>query len=496
MAKKITEWEKAKKDLFESKRNIFLTGPAGVGKTFLLKEYMEEEKKNGKNILVCAPTGTAAVNILGETVHSLFGIPVPCYGITISKTPAAKIKILAMADIIIVDEISMARCDVFSYMIRVLKKAEKVKGKKIRLIVSGDFSQLPPVVPKTEEKLLKKFGYHKSGYPFTTKEWEKCSFKVICLTEIKRQDDTSEFVKYLNKVRNCEKECLEYFEQFVQEDYSCSQDEILLCGTNSEAEKRNKEYLDALEGNMVAYQSEKKGRNTSGIIDDIILLKENCRVMFTVNDVIYNRYQNGTLGYITMLQPDKVFVRTDEGKLITVKPHDTKIYSYKVSGNALEKKEIGSIKQIPLKVAAAITIHKSQGKTFDKVILSPDIFASGQLYVALSRVRTPEGLILTDYIRKEHLKQDPLVEEFYKNGYKYEVPKKETKEKKTVKSTTSTTKKAGTTKKTTSKVSSAKKKSTKTAVKKKETKTIPKKKTPLKKTSISKKKTIKQKKGK
>lgn len=478
MAKRKTEWEKAKKDLFESKRNIFLTGPAGVGKTYLLKEYMEEEKKNGKNILVCAPTGTAAVNILGETVHSLFGIPVPCYGITISKTPAAKIKILAMSDIIIVDEISMARCDVFSYMIRVLKKVEKIKGKKIRLIVSGDFSQLPPVVPKTEEKLLKKFGYHKSGYPFTTKEWEKCSFKVICLTEIKRQDDTSEFVKYLNKVRNCEKECLEYFEQFVRENYSCSEEEILLCGTNSEAEKRNKEYLDALEGNMVAYQSEKKGRNTSGIIDDIILLKEGCRVMFTVNDVIYNRYQNGTLGYITMLQPDKVFVRTDEGKLITVKPHDTKIYSYKVSGNALEKKEIGSIKQIPLKVAAAITIHKSQGKTFDKVILSPDIFTSGQLYVALSRVRTPEGLILTDYIRKEHLKQDPLVEEFYKNGYKYEIQKKETKEKKKI--TKTTLKKAGTSTKATSK-SSTNKKNTKTAVKKKQIKSVSKNNKQLKK---------------
>lgn len=494
MAKRKTEWDKARKDLFENNRNIFLTGPAGVGKTFLLKEYMEEEKQKGKNILVCAPTGTAAVNIYGETVHSLFGIPVPCYGITISKTPASKIKILAMADIIIVDEISMARCDVFSYMIRVLKKAEKLKGKKIRLIVSGDFSQLPPVVPKTEEKYLKKFGYHKSGYAFTTKEWEKCCFKVITLTEIKRQDHTSEFVTHLNQVRNCEKECLEYFEQFVQEDYICSQDEILLCGTNSEAERRNKEYLDALEGNMVAYQAEKKGRGTSGIIDDIILLKEGCRVMFTVNDVIYNRYQNGTLGYITMLQNDKVFVRTDEGKLITVKPHETKIYSYKVSGNALEKKEIGSIKQIPLKVAAAITIHKSQGKTFDKVILSPDIFAAGQLYVALSRVKTPEGLILTDYIRKEHLKQDSLVEEFYKNGYKSaEIEKGKERDKKSTVSKTKVKKSTNSSKsKKTVKTSSTKKKTVlKKPIKTKSSSTKKKVNTENKKTN-----SIKTKKGK
>lgn len=491
MAKRLTEYDKAKKVLFETNRNIFLTGPAGTGKTYLLKEYIDWVEEEGKTVLVCAPTGTAAVNVGGETVHSLFGVPIPCMGVSISKVPAAKIKVLAKADVIIIDEISMARNDVFSFVVRVLKKAEKQKGSKIRLIVSGDFSQLPPVVQKADEKLLKKCGYDVSGYPFTAKEWAGCSFKVIELTEIKRQDDTSEFAKMLTLVRKCDEDCLDYFDQFVKEEYVARDGDVLLCGTNAEADRINRDYLESLPGNMVAYQAEKKGRNTQGIAEDVVLLKEGCRVMFTVNDVVRGKYQNGSLGIVTVLEKDYVCVKTDDGHLITVKPHEYKAYSYKIIGGALEKKEVGSIKQMPLKVAAAITIHKSQGKTFDRAVVSPEIFAAGQLYVALSRVRTPEGLVLTAPITRQCMKQAEKVEQFYDAGFKYEVPKKKTAEKKATKTkedkkkkTTKTSKSTGSKKKA---ATSAKKTTTKNSVKK-TVKKEPAKKTAVKKTSKATKK--------
>lgn len=418
--KKKTDIETAEEVLWNTERNVFLTGPAGTGKTTLLKRYMEDHPK----AIVCAPTGVAAVNAGGDTMHRIFSIPVPAYGAQLSKVTPAQLKTLAACDYIIIDEISMARSDVFAFAMKVLHKAEKVKGSKIRLIVVGDFSQLPPVVPKNEKKMLKKFGFDESGFAFTTKEWKAMNFKVVVLNEVKRQSD-AEFVSHLWQARTANEECVSYFNQFVSEDYP--QDSIVICGTNAEADRINREYLDNLEGTMSAYQAEKKGRNTAGIVDDVVLLKENCKVMFTVNDP-KGRFQNGTFGVVEMFDKDVVYVRTEKG-LIEVSKFEQKTYSYKAVGGVLEKKEVGSVKQIPLKVAAAITIHKSQGKTFDKAVISPEIFAPGQLYVALSRVRTPEGLYLTGEITEASLIPDPIVDEFIANGYKWlkGPPKKESK---------------------------------------------------------------------
>lgn len=460
---------KEKNYLLESNRNVFLTGKAGTGKTYNIRQYVDKMESEGKKVLVCAPTGTAAVNVGGETCHSLIGIPIPCYGVSISKTPANKIKILAEADAIVVDEVSMMRNDAFSYAIRVIKKAERQKGGKIRIILTGDFSQLPPVVPKKEEKMLKKFGYDVSGYAFTTKEWGSLNLKVVELTKIHRQEE-AEFIENLAKVRDLDASAISYFNQFVDESYGMeveeareftfddleeseellsndselrSEDEdekpinpkllnadcVVLCGTNAEAERINRAYLDSIENTLVAYQSSKKGRNSSSDIDDIILLKEGCKVMFTVNDVVRNRYQNGTMGKVTMCHKDHVSVRLEDGTLVSVYPHEYTSYSYKIAGGELTKSKVGSVKQLPLKVAAAVTIHKSQGKTFEKAIISPSVFTSGQLYVALSRVKSPKGLILTKPITESALVENKLVSDFYNNGFAYEIPKKSTKSK-------------------------------------------------------------------
>ncbi len=446
----MTKDKEIQKYLFDSDKNIFLTGQAGTGKSTLLKKYIETHK----NTIVCAPTGVAAVNVGGDTMHKVFSIPVPAYGANISKVTPSKIKELIMADCVIIDEISMARNDVFSFAMRVLKKAEKLKGKKIRVILCGDFSQLPPVVRKEDIKYLKKFGYDISGFAFTTKEWKALNLKTIELIDIKRQSDKT-FIEELNKVRIGDLSCIPYFNSFLTD--KTPKDAICVCGTNAEADRLNKEYLDSIEGAPIAYQAEKSGRTANSNIDEIILLKKGAKVFFTINDVVNEEYRNGTFGIVKDLNEKCVTVDID-GKEVIVFPHKNSIYSYKVENGMLNKKEIGSVSQIPLKLAKAITIHKSQGKTFDNVLLSPQIFAPGQLYVALSRVRNPENFYLSTPIVEEYIKLDPIVQKFYDNGYTYEIKKTTTTKTIRTTKTTKTVKKPKTTK-------SATKKTTKPAVK-------------------------------
>lgn len=414
-----------KKEL-ESKRNLFITGPAGTGKSYLLNEYI----KTHENVIVCAPTGLAAVNIGGETMHKVFHIPIPAFGSpSFAKGKKGTItqgmlKPIAKADTIIIDEISMARNDVFSYAIKVIRKAEKLKGEKIKLIVCGDFSQLPPVVKKNELPLMKKFGLDPSGYAFTTQEWKSCNFKVIELTEVKRQED-QEFINEINRIRIGDTSNLDYFKRFVNPDPDYS-DAICICGTNAEADRMNTEYLDSLPGNPVALQSGKEGR-AAGYVDDIIVIKEGANIIFTINDYS-GGYKNGMFGVVKEIHPDHVVVSLN-GEDVEVYKHKYSVYSYSVTGSQLSKKEIGVVSQYPFKLGKAITIHKSQGQTFDKVIISPDIFAAGQLYVVLSRVRSPEGMVLLRELASEDLIIDEKVKKFYKNGYTWEVKKKAGKKK-------------------------------------------------------------------
>ena len=465
--------EKQIETALNGSRNLFITGPAGTGKSYLLNKYIEEHD----NVLVCAPTGIAALNIGGDTMHKVFHIPVPAFespSFAKGKKGAitkGQLDVIAKADTIIIDEISMCRNDVFSYAVKVIRKAEKVKGSKIKVIVCGDFSQLPPVVQKKEIPIMKKFGLDISGFAFTTQEWKSMNFKVIELTDVKRQNDI-EFINELNKLRIGDYSNLEYFNQFVNEnpDYD---EAICICGTNAEAERINNEYLESLPGNTSVLQSRKEGRCGTGFINDFILIKEGARVIFTSNDLIGGKYKNGTFGTIKYINSENVTVTID-GKDETIWRQDYPVYSFSVSGNVLNKKEIGVIHQYPFKLGKAITIHKSQGQTFDKVIISPEIFAAGQLYVVLSRVKSTDGLFLLREVLPEHLIIDSNVEKFYKNNYTWDVKKKTTAKKTTVKTTKRTTaaKKGAT-------ASKSKAKSTKSTTK---TKTVSK----SKKTSTSK----------
>lgn len=458
--------EKQRQKYIDGSANLFVTGAAGTGKSYFLNQYIQSHE----NVLVCASTGLAAMNVGGDTVHKVFHVPIPAYespSFAKGKKGAltmSMISAIVQADTVIIDEISMCRAEVFAFLVKVWRKAMKEKGAPIKLIVCGDFSQLPPVVPKGDVKLLKKFGFDESGYAFTTQEWKSCKFKLIELTEIHRQEDL-EFIQVLNQIRVGDASQLDYFKQFVNSnpDYDNA---ICICGTNAEAERLNQEYLDTLPGNTSVLQSRKEGRPVAGLVDDLIIVKEGCRIIFTANDSIHKNYQNGTFGILESIHGDYVKVNID-GKIVSVKRLEYPSYKYSATGGVLKKNPVGSVWQYPFKLGKAITIHKSQGQTFERVIISPEIFAAGQLYVALSRVTSPEGLSLLHEVLPEHVMVDDTVKKFYQNEYTWDVKKKPV------------------AKKTVSKMTVAKKKTT-------SKKSVTSRKKPVKKTTGTKKKTTRK----
>lgn len=497
------------KNPLECSSNIFLHGNAGTGKTYLVNDYVS---KHPDDTLLCASTGTAAVNIGGVTAHRLFSIPVPAAGGNPEKVTPSKLTAFANASTIILDEVSLLRNDAFSFMIRVIRKAEKLYGKKYRLIVVGDFSQLPPIVTKKDESLLARYGFDKSGFAFTAKEWNECKFKSIELTETKRQSDL-EFIENLALARHGDDKCIPYFNSFVGKPID-EENAVYICGTNAEADRVNTEYLNSIDTPAIAYQAEKYGITGKDLpCDDIVLLKVGAKVMFTANDTVIDadgrfndefgdtgRYTNGMFAEVLSADAESVTVRTETGKEIVVKKHKWSIYNYHTdkATMTLQKKEIGWIKQIPLKIAKAMTIHKSQGKTFSHVILSPKVFSPGQCYVALSRVSSPDGLSLTEPVTPDDLQIHKTVKKFYDGGNSFEitdaqkrkqaeVEKKQTaagRKKKTTRITsakTKITKSSTTKKKTTAKKAVAKK--TAKAVKKSSVKTSPKKRITVKRTT-------------
>lgn len=214
----------------------------------------------------------------------------------------------------------------------------------------------------------------------------------------------------LNSIRHGKTDQISYFNQFAER--QIPEDAVYICGTNAEADRINQDRLEKLDGQFIAYTAEKEGRTSDSQVDEIVLLKENEKVMFTVNDVVRNRYTNGMIGVVKALYNDHATVMINDKDEINVYKHTFTSYSYSIIGETLTKREVGKISQIPLKPAYAITIHKSQGKTFDKAVISPGTFAPGQLYVALSRISSPDGLYLTDYINESSVISDDLAARF------------------------------------------------------------------------------------
>ena len=411
MNKKLNAEQQRGLQILETGSNVFLTGNAGTGKSFLLNAFVEKMKAAGKNIIVAAPTGVAAINVKGTTVHRAFSIPINVVGPTENVKVPGHIK---SADIVIIDEVSMLRCDTFFFICRVLAAAQK----KIQLVVVGDFFQLPPVFPQKDRTALSALygGYDfQEGYAFVTKAWRSMNFKPIVLTQVVRQSDAA-FVKALNDVRMGITSGAAQIQKMTNAAWI--EGGIYLCSRNKVADDFNRQQLCRLNSKAVTYTAESSGKVGNGdkIVADEIMLKVGARIIMCVNDTICDLYQNGSLGTIVDLNSDSIVVNFDNGhKGVQIGRYTWKIKSYQVENGHVYPKTVGEYIQLPVKLGYAITIHKSQGQTYDKVNIAPDCFCSGQLYVALSRGKTPKGIHLTGTIKPEWLMASSKVKTFYAN---------------------------------------------------------------------------------
>lgn len=397
--------------------NLFITGKAGTGKTTFLKYIVEHSRKN---LIVAAPTGIAAINAGGVTLHRLFGVPFEPQG---PDTPIKgkfykdKAKLFQRLDTLIIDEISMVRPDVLDYVDRRLKsyRFNKQPFGGVQVIMFGDLFQLPPVVKKSEEAVLRQ--WYRGNYFFHARCMREAEFRTIELTHVFRQRD-ERFINILNRIREYEMLPMDIEDLTALRDNRRSREYngkcIHLCSLRRDANKINSEMMGAPTHTIPA--SFKDGFNPKNAPCDASLpLRVGARVMTLVNDVKQGFY-NGSMGLVSDISQDKIDVLLDDGRMVAVRPHTWTDREY-VVGEKGEIKVIdkGSCTQFPLALGWAITIHKSQGLTFDNIVVHcPYTFAPGMLYVALSRCSTMEGIITDFFINKKAIIVDEELMAFNK----------------------------------------------------------------------------------
>ncbi len=408
--------------LEKTNTNILITGPGGTGKSTILKKFKEKTKKN---CVVLSPTGIAANNVGGQTIHSFFKLNI---GV---QTPETMDKerwapIYEKTDIIIIDEISMVRKDVFEYMDKIMRKykdSDKPFG-GAKLILFGDLYQLPPVITLEAKNHLRNIYENDLNYFFDSEIYSQLDLLILNLNEIYRQKEDKDYAKLLDKMRRNEisSEDLDILNQNVT--LNEPSNEPILSTKNDLVESYNRQKLSSLPGEVKIYDAKvipppwlkynfilKKYCNA----DEKLELKIGARVMVLINDTGEIReYFNGSLGTVKELGEDAVVVNLDSGREISLEMHNWDIKSYKIFGNEIEEKIEGKISQIPLKLAWAMTIHKSQGQTLEKAFidLSYKPWESGHSYVAFSRIKSLSGIKLKVPLKKEDIIVDQRIIEW------------------------------------------------------------------------------------
>lgn len=432
--------------------NIFLTGNAGTGKSFLVEAYNEYCEENGIKLLKAAPTGIAACYIKGVTLHKLFGLKTDVQSmLKVEKELPDKVsQTLNLASVILIDEISMVRIDVFDKIMNYIELANRERRQQkrpdIQIILVGDFYQLAPVIPPQDKEMLDLF-YGRdigSGFAFQSKYWQSLCIQFEKLTEVRRQDGDKPFCTALDQCKEGDRDCLAFFaSQTAKKE---SKNAIWVCGKNATALEKNLTKLAKIKGAEAEFYAEYEGNVTVAdkLCDDKFVCKKGARVLMLVNEK-NGLYQNGSMGTIRSIEDGGIWVaidcRDDDGKSmkplkVFVEKHEFCKYEYKpveiVETYADERgdpqtrrrmelvlNEIGVVKQFPMKLGFAVTVHKAQGQTYDEMNFEPEIFQDGQLYVALSRCRFAGNLYIASPLNERMVRTSQEVVNYYKNPEKY-----------------------------------------------------------------------------
>ncbi|MEP6927207.1 MAG: HRDC domain-containing protein, partial [Ginsengibacter sp.] len=396
----------------ETSENIFLTGKAGTGKTTFLK-YLKENCS--KNIVVAAPTGVAAINAGGVTLHSLFQLPfhpfLPTKNnkeelITKIRFNKQRQQLLRKVELLVIDEISMVRCDTMDAIDTILKSVRRnytIPFGGVQLLCIGDLHQLPPVAQRHEWNILEE--YYSSPFFFDSNIIKEQMPLLIELNKIYRQKEDS-FVALLNKVRNNNMNANDFqdlhlrynpsFRPLMEENY------ITLTSHNNQADQINSRELQKLLSSSYKYEAIIQGDfpENNYPAEGSLILKVGAQVMFLKNDLIFKRYFNGKIGVIKSLTDEEIIVECDGADIsVLIETWENSRYVLDRADGKLQQETLGTFTQFPLRLAWAITIHKSQGLTFEKVMIDAGAaFSSGQVYVALSRCTNLDGIVLLSKI--------------------------------------------------------------------------------------------------
>jgi len=441
----ITDEFKTILDILENTReNIFITGKAGTGKSTLLKFFSDTTKK--KHAIV-ASTGVAALNIKGRTIHSFFQFPSRILDENDIEVRYSKRVIFLNLEILIIDEVSMVRADLMNAIdlsLRANRNRPNEPFGGVQIVMIGDLYQLPPVITQKEESYIR--NKYRCGYFFCAPVFKKeFNYKCFELTHVFRQND-KDFIDMLNRVR-IDKTTFEDFEnlnsRLVKDIINFKSGIIFLTTTRSVAKNINHKKIDEISDKEHDFQAELTGtlkekyykllqelrlhkineddfdRKLETIFptDIVLKLKKGAQIMMVKNGGS-GRWVNGTLATISKLTKEEIWIKIDDidYKLEKEKWEDIE-YQYDKDTDKLEKQVTGLFIQYPIKLAYAITIHKSQGKTFDKIIIDvgKGAFAHGQIYVALSRCKSLDGISLSKEINETHIIVDPLINKYHKH---------------------------------------------------------------------------------
>lgn len=416
-------------DLMETTdKNIFITGKAGTGKSTLLEYFRAVTRKR---IAVLAPTGVAALNVRGQTLHSFCGFKPNITLEAVKKLPkkaAERADLVRRLETIVIDEVSMVRADLldcFEKFLRLHGPHPRRRFGGIQMVFIGDLYQLPPVVASAERELFT--CHYETPYFFSARAFADAglALEFVELEKIYRQTDKA-FIGLLNAIRNrsVTDEDLERLNANCDPDFVPPEDEfyVTLTSTNDLAAERNREKLATLPGQPRVYEGSLEGdfKRSSLPTDERLGLKVGAQVMLLTNDP-FGRWVNGSIGRVHGIlqapgEDDVVEVELHDGRFVEIGPHVWEIFRFAYDGEArrIVSEPVGAFTQYPLKLAWAITIHKSQGKTFEKVIIDigRGTFAHGQVYVALSRCTSFPGIVLKKPIRRPHIRLDWRVVRF------------------------------------------------------------------------------------